>query len=262
MPQRECWNGTFYTAANTPGFGPIVSDSILGKAFMAVSNYSNSAAVYLFDETSFNLLGSIPINDLGTSGYPTNLRKIVRWGQNGIAVSAVPSSFTTKNQIYIFQSPLVKDVSSSPADLSVSLTAPATATTGTAISYVTKVTNAGPNAAIGATLAMSLDSSLIVNSFTASQGLDARQERRSLAILRGLASGASVTVTANATPANSGTMVRQRLLLLHRAPIPRSLTTRRPPAPRSPAASTVPCRRSPPFPPIWSRPVRWPSLSP
>lgn len=198
-------NGTFYTAANAQAYGPIVSDSALSKAFMAVATFSNTAAVYVFDETSFNLLGSIPVNSLGTAGYPTSFRKIVRWGQNGIAVAAVPSAFTSNNQIYIFQSPLVKDVSSTPADLSVSLTAPATSTTGTAISYVAKVKNAGPNTAVGATLASALDSSLIINSVTASQGTCSSGVTFSCD-LGGLANGASATVTVSATPTNSGTL--------------------------------------------------------
>lgn len=198
-------NGTFYTAANTQASGPIVSDSTLGRAFMAASNFSDTSAVYIFDEASFNLLGSIPVNDLGTAGYPTSFRKIVRWGQNGIAVSAVPSAFTSNNQIYIFQSPLVKDVSSTPADLSVSLTAPAAATTGTAISYVATVTNAGPNAAMGAALSVGLDPSLIINSVTASQG-SCNTAATFTCDLGGLANGASVTVTVNATPTNSGTL--------------------------------------------------------
>jgi trimeric autotransporter adhesin len=198
-------NGTFYTSTSTPANGPVVSDSTLGRAFMAATNFSSTAAVYAFDETSFNLLGSIPVNDLGTSGYPTSFRKIVRWGQNGIAVAAVPSAFTSNNQIYIFQSPLVKDVSSTPADLSISLTAPATATTGTAISYVTTVANAGPNAAVGATLSESLDPSLIINSITASQG-SCSAAAAFTCDLGGIANGASVTVTVSATPTNAGTL--------------------------------------------------------
>jgi hypothetical protein len=197
--------GTFYTAANTAANGPIVSDSTLGKAFMAVSSFSNSAAVYIYDETSFNLLGTIPVNDLGTSGYPTSFRKIVRWGQNGIAVAAVPSAFTSNNQIYIFQSPLVKDVSASPADLSVILTAPATATTGSAISYVAKVTNAGPNSAVGVALSASLDTSLILNSVTPSQG-SCTTAATFACDLGSLANGASATVTVSATPTNAGTL--------------------------------------------------------
>ena len=198
-------NGTFYSAVNTQANGPVVSDSTLGRAFMAVSSFSNTGAVYIFDETSFNLVGSIPLNDLGTAGYPTSFRKIVRWGQNGIAVAAIPSAFTSNNQIYIFQSPLVKDVSSSPADLGVWFTAPATVATGTAINYVATVTNAGPNAAVGATLSASLDPSLIVNSITASQGSCTTAATFSCD-LGGLASGAGVTVTVKATPTNSGTL--------------------------------------------------------
>jgi len=196
-------NGTFYSSNNTQANGPIVSDSSLGRAFMAVSSYTNSGAIYIFDETSFNLLGTIPISDLGTSGYPTSVRKIVRWGQNGLAVSAIPSSFTSNNQIYIFQSSLVKDLSSAPADLSTSLTAPATATTGTAVSYTAKITNAGPNAATGAAFSATLDPSLIVNSITTTQGTCTTGTTFSCD-LGGLANGASATVTVNATPTNAG----------------------------------------------------------
>lgn len=198
-------NGTFYTTGTTSANGPIVSDSTLGKAFMAVSSFSGTAAVDIFDEKSFSLLGTIPVNDLGTQGYSTSFRAIVRWGQNGIALAAIPSAFTSNNQIYIFQSPLVKDVSSTPADLSVSLGAPATAATGTAISYTAKVVNAGPNAATGATLSASLDPSLIINSVTASQG-SCTTSTTFICDLGGLANGASMTVTVSATPTNSGTL--------------------------------------------------------
>ncbi|MGA8940177.1 MAG: IPT/TIG domain-containing protein, partial [Acidobacteriaceae bacterium] len=201
-------NGTFYSTGTTQAYGPIVSDSTLGKAFVAASsqtNLYNSNAIYVFDETSFTLLGTIPVNDLGSPGYSTSFRAIVRWGQNGIALAAIPSVFTSNNQIYIFQSPLVKDVSSTPADLSISLTAPATAATGTAISYAAKVTNAGPNAAVGATLSASLDPSLIVNSVTASQG-SCTTATTFVCDIAGLGSGASVTVTVNATPTSSGTL--------------------------------------------------------
>jgi len=192
-------DGTFYTAPSTQASGPVVSDSTLGKAFMAVSSYSSSGAVYVYDETSFNLLGSIPVNGLSTAG------KIVRWGQNGVAVSEPSNVYNSTGQLYIFQSPLVKDVSSSPSDLSVALTAPATATTGTAISYTVKVTNAGPDAATGTALAGTLDPSLIINSITASQGSCTTATTFSCD-LGGLASGASATVTVNATPTDAGTL--------------------------------------------------------
>ncbi len=197
-------NGTFYSGTSTQANGPVVSDSTLGRAFVAVTSFSSTAAVYVFDESSFSLLGSIPVNDLGTQGYSTSFRKIVRWGQNGIALAAVPSAFTSNNQIYIFKSPLVKDVSSTPADLSVSLTAPAATTTGTAIGYTVKATNAGPNPAVGATLSATLDPSLILGNVTASQG-SCTATAPVLCDFGGLPSGATATVTINVTPSNAGT---------------------------------------------------------
>jgi hypothetical protein len=198
-------NGTFYSASTVAANGPVVSDSTLGMAFVAGSSYSNSATIYAFDEKSFNLVGSIPLNGLGTAGYPTNFRKIVRWGQNGLAIAAIPSAFTTNNQIYIVQSPLVKDVSSAPSDLSVSLTAPVAATTGTSVSYAVKVANAGPNDAVGTTFSLSLDPSLIINSIAATQGSCA-QGQLVTCDLGSLANGANATVTVNTTPTISGTL--------------------------------------------------------
>jgi hypothetical protein len=197
--------GTFYSSPSVQAFGPVVSDSTVGRAFIASSSFSNNGTVYVFDENSFNQIGSIPVNGLGTQGYPTSFRKIVRWGQNGLAVAAIPSAFTSNNQIYIFQTPLVKDLSSSPADVSVSLTAPATATSGTAVSWVAKVSNSGPNAAVGATLSMTLDPSLIINSVIASQGT-CNTGTMLACDLGGLANGATATVTVSATPTNSGTL--------------------------------------------------------
>ena len=198
--------GTFYNTPTVAANGPIVSDSTLGRAFMAVSSYIDSGyELFAFDETSFTQLGSIPVNDVGTNGYSTTFEKIVRWGQNGLAVSAAPSPFSSVGQIFIFQAPLVKDLSSSPADLSVSLTAPATATTGTAINWVATVNNLGPNAAQDATVALTLDSSLIINSITASQGSCGTGAAFSCD-LGSVANGGSATVTVSATPTNAATL--------------------------------------------------------
>jgi len=197
--------GTFYSSGTTQANGPVVSDSTLGRAFIAETSFTNSGEVLAFDESTFNLIGSIPVNGVGSQGYPTSFRKIVRWGQNGVALSAIPSAFSSTNQIFIFQSPLVKDLSSSPSDLSVSLTAPSTATTGTAIKWVATVNNAGPNSAVGAALAINLDPSLIIGSVTASQG-SCGTGTTLTCDLGSLASGATVTVTVSATPTNSGTL--------------------------------------------------------
>ncbi len=201
-------NGTFYSTGATVANGPIVSDSTLGKAFVALSSFFNSndgTAIYVFDESNFSNVGTIPVNALGPQGYPTSFGKIVRWGQNGIAVTASPNSFTTNNQIYIFQSSLVKDVSSSPADLAVTLTEPMTAATGTAASYTVSVLNNGPKAATGVAIAVALDPSLIINSVTASQGTCTKANTFTCD-LGGLANGATATVTVSATPTSAGTL--------------------------------------------------------
>ncbi len=195
--------GTLYSSASVAASGPVVSDSTLGTAFVGETSFSNNGQVLAFNESTFTSAGSIPVNGVGTSGYSTAFQKIVRWGQDGIALSAAPSAFTTQNQIFIFQSPVVKDLSSSPADLSVSLNAPSTATTGTSISWVATVSNQGPNPANGATLAMNLDSSLIINSLTPSQG-SCGTGATFTCDLGSLANGASATVTVNATPTNAG----------------------------------------------------------
>jgi hypothetical protein len=197
--------GTFYSSTSTPATGPIVSDSTLGRAFVGTTSFSSSAQVLAFNETTFNPTGSIPVNGVGVQGYPTNFQKIVRWGQNGIALSAAASAFASVNQIYIFQTPLVEDLSASPADLSVTLTAPATATTGATVSWVAKITNSGPDQAQGVALTMNLDSSLIINSVTPSQGT-CGTGTEFVCDLGSLANGASATVTVSATPSTSGTL--------------------------------------------------------
>jgi trimeric autotransporter adhesin len=197
--------GTFYTDPTTPASGPVVSDSTLGLAFVGYTNYSGGAQVLSFNESNFNAIGSIPVNGVGEDGYPSNFQKIVRWGQNGLALSAQASGYSGVNQIFIFQTPLVADLSSSPADLAVTLTAPSTATTGTAISWVATLSNNGPNPASGAAVTMNLDSSLIINSITPSQG-SCGTGAQFTCDLGSLANGASATVKVSATPSTSGTL--------------------------------------------------------
>ncbi len=198
--------GTFYNADNTVATGAIVSDSTLGRAFVASSNFSsNSNQIMSYDESSFNLLGQIQVNGVGESGYGSTFQRIVRWGQNGLALLPNPGPFTTQSQIFILQSPLVKDVSSSPADLSVTLTAPSTATTGTSVSWVATVKNVGPNTADGATVAMTLDPSLVIGSVNASTGSCGTGTSFNCN-LGALASGTSATVTVNATPTQAGSL--------------------------------------------------------
>lgn len=198
--------GTFYSGASTPAAGPIVSDSTLGRAFVVTpsSNGSSSNTVLTFNEPTFNLLGSIVVNGAGESGYGSTVEKIVRWGQNGLAFTATFGPSNTQ-ELFIFQSPLVQDLSSAQADLSVALSAPSTATTGTSVSWVATVKNLGPNSSEGATLAIALDPSLVINSVSAMTGTCGTGPTFRCAVGT-LASGASVTITVAATPTQAGTL--------------------------------------------------------
>ncbi|MBS1803976.1 MAG: transcription factor [Acidobacteria bacterium] len=198
--------GTFYSTATTPAYGPVVSDPSLGRAFIGVNNSSTSISEVLgFNESTFNGTGTIPVNAVGTQGYPTTFSKIVRWGQNGLAVSAAASAGTATNQIFIFQSPIVADLSSSPADVAISMTAPSAAATGSAISWTTKVTNKGPNQATGVVLAFNLDSTAIIASTTSTVG-SCGSGSVFACDLGTLASGASATVIVKATPSEAGAL--------------------------------------------------------
>jgi hypothetical protein len=190
--------GTFYTSPNSPASGPIASDATIGRAFVASTSFAGNPGILAFSESTFNPTGTIAVNGIVNTVYPYSFEKIARWGQDGIAVN-------TQTQIFLFQSPVVKDLSASPADMSVDLAAPSTATTGTAISYVATVSNGGPNQANGITLALTLDSSLIINSVTASQGA-CNSGATFTCDLGNLASGATATVTISATPSTSGTI--------------------------------------------------------
>jgi uncharacterized repeat protein (TIGR01451 family) len=132
------------------------------------------------------------------NGIGGNFLEIVRWGQNGLALN-------TSAQIYVLQSPVVKDLSSSPADLSVSLSAPQSATTGEAITYTATIQNQGPNAAQGIDFVSSLPDSVILNSVTPSAGTCGSGSEVSCD-LGSLNSGASATVSFNITPTTSGSI--------------------------------------------------------
>lgn len=183
---------------NTPvvAAGPIVSDSTLGRAWVVPSSFSvNTNQILAFDETTFNPVGSLPVTGVGS--YPTNTgtaaaADLIRWGQDGLA-------FHTPSQLYVLQGPIVKDISTSPADLSVSVQAPATATTGTAFSYTVQVANLGQNSAAGVTLTTVLPASAIDGTYTSSQGACSGGGVL-YCDLGSIANGSAATVTISITP--------------------------------------------------------------
>jgi trimeric autotransporter adhesin len=195
--------GQFSTAStsgnpSTPvaAVGPVVSDSTLGRAWVV-----NSNQILAFDETTFNPTGSIPVTGVGS--YPSSSfnnvpADLIRWGQNGLA-------FHTASQLYVLQSPIVKDISTSPADLSVSVQAPAIATTGTAFSYTVQVANLGQSSAAGVTLTTVLPASVVGGTYSSSQGT-CSGDGVLYCSLGAIANGGSASVTISITPTVAGSL--------------------------------------------------------
>jgi hypothetical protein len=184
--------------------GPIVSDSTLGRAWIVpTSSLVNTGQILAFDESTFNPAGSVPVTGIGSypSGGSVNSAPadLIRWGENGLA-------FHTASQLYVLQGPIVKDVSSLPADLAVSIQAPATASTGIAFSYTVQVANLGQNTAQGVTLNTVLPGTAINGTVTPSQGTCSGDTVLDCD-LGTIANGGSASVTISITPGVSGALV-------------------------------------------------------
>jgi uncharacterized repeat protein (TIGR01451 family) len=192
------------SSTNTPVavVGPIVSDSTLGRAWIVPSSVLvNTSQLLAFDESTFNPVGSIPVTGIGSypsGSFNSNPADLIRWGQNGLA-------FHTPSQLYVLHGPIVKDTSSSPADLAVSIQAPATASTGTAFTYTVQVANLGQSSAQGATLNTVLPASVINGTVTPSQGT-CSGDSVLICDLGTIANGSSASVTISITPTASGTL--------------------------------------------------------
>jgi uncharacterized repeat protein (TIGR01451 family) len=182
--------------------GPIVSDSTLNRAWILPSSYLYYGPFQLlsFDETTFDPVDSISVAGVGsTVSSGTNTpADLIRWGQDGLA-------FHTANQLYVLQGPIVKDTSSSPADLAVTVQAPATETTGATLTYTVQVQNLGPDSAQGVTLQGILPGSVIFGSISSSQG-SCNGSGEFYCDLGSIASGSSATVTVAVTPTVSGAL--------------------------------------------------------
>lgn len=192
-----------YSSTPVAADGPVVSDSTLNRAWVAPSNYSSTGQVIGYDETTFNPVTSVPLTglnivDTATSVIGGSPEDLIRWGQNGLALH-------TTDELYILHGAVVKDTSSSPADLQVTAQVPSAVTTGTAFTYQLTVTNLGPNAATGAVLTTRLPDALIYGSASASQG-SCTGNGSLYCDLGAINNGASATVTITATPSAAGTV--------------------------------------------------------
>jgi len=155
--------GVFSVGQNQNANGPEVPDSSIGKAFVLLNpNFGPTLQVNAYDISTFVLDGSLPAVNVNSYGPPSPA-SLARWGQDGLA-------FSNGSQLYILHSALVRDLSSSLADLSVTASASAAATTGTSLTYSLTVTNAGPATATPATLTDDIPDGSVFQSATSTQG--------------------------------------------------------------------------------------------
>lgn len=201
--------GTFYTTGTTVATGPMVSDSSLGKNFILLGtgsyyNYSSTPVTpkiqaYLESDLTQVSSGALQVSGAvagtkfgaGNSSAtavngPNPIDTLVRWGSNGLA-------FRAANGIFSVRSNIVRDLSTTNADLQVALNAPATGTPGTTYTATATVTNNGPSTANAVAFAETLPANASVVSFKPSQGQCTAGATISCN-LGNLNSGASVTV--------------------------------------------------------------------
>ena len=190
--------GVFSVTPNQNANGSVAPDSTIGEAFVLVNpNLGNGYEVNAYDLSTFNLKGSIPV--AGVNSFLTNPGSLTRWGQNGVA-------FTSGTQVYILTSPLVRDLSTTLADISVTaVNPPASGTTGTNLTYSLQIANAGPSAATPITFINNLPNGSEFQSATTSQGT-CNGGAVVYCDLGTLNSGASATVQIRLTPLAAGTL--------------------------------------------------------
>lgn len=189
--------GVFSCAPSQNATGLVAPDSALGEAFVLLDGCSQQAyQIDAFDLSTFNSKGSI---SAGAASSSVQFRySLTRWGQDGLA-------FGTGSQVYVLRSPVVRDLSTSLADLNVAASAPASGTTGTNLTFNLTVGNAGPVGATPATVLDNIPNGSTLQSVTASQGSCSGG-----AVVRcdlgNLASGNSATVQITVTPLLPGTL--------------------------------------------------------
>ena len=189
--------GVFSVSQGQNAYGPVAPDSSIGEGFVVTNpNFGAAYQINTYDLLTFILKGSIPVSV--TNGSTGQVTALTRWGQDGLA-------FTTGSQVYILRSPLVRDLSSSLADLSISANVPAFGTTGTNLNYSLTVKNAGPVTASRATLIDDLPSGSTLQSVSASQG-SCSFGAELVCDLGVLNAGSSGTVQFTVTPLTPGTL--------------------------------------------------------
>jgi len=196
--------GAFYINSQQQASGPVAPDSTVGRAYLLYSsNASSTRQINAYDLKTFVLKGSDPIGEVST-GYSSTPAALVRWGSDGLAYIDT-NSFAESGQLYILHSKLVRDLSKQPADLSISAKAPATAVTGSTLTYTLTATNGGPYTAPEVVLIDTVPFGTVLQSVNASQGSCSGTDviRCDLGTI---AISASATVTVNVIPLTARTL--------------------------------------------------------
>lgn len=190
--------GVFSVSSTQQANGPVAVDSVLGRAFVLVNpNYSGSYQINAYNTATYTATGNLPVGSGTNFIYSSGLPKVLRWGQDGLV-------YKIGNQIFVGHTTLVRDLSASIADLSVSASAPATAATGADVTYNVTIANQGPVTASPAVLLAYVPSGTVLKSATSSQGTCT-----GVSVVRcdlgDLAASASATVQVVATMLSPGT---------------------------------------------------------
>ncbi|HWG18483.1 MAG TPA: IPT/TIG domain-containing protein [Acidobacteriaceae bacterium] len=197
--------GTLYLTGTTAAQGATLADATLGKIFVLDTApatggvYASSTQIQIFNLSNYTSTGvTIPINVSSTSGYPANYpTRLTRWGANGLVLH-------TGTGIFSIQSNSVADLSSTTADLSVTITTGGSTTTGGNTTFVAKVTNNGP--ATATDIVLTAQAPLTGTLLSATPAAGSCSTATGIACSLGnLASGASDTVTFTVFQTNSGT---------------------------------------------------------
>ncbi len=185
--------GTFYNSGSTVASGPTFADTTLAKVFILDNTTPYSYGAYnqiqVFNTGNYTqtTTGVIPISINASAVSSVYANHLTRWGTNGLAVR-------TSSGIYSVRSNLVKDLSSTSADLGLTLSATGSNTTGSNTTYTATITNAGPSASTNIAFNAFLPASGVLVSAQPSAGACSTSTGVSCN-LGGLASGASTTVT-------------------------------------------------------------------
>jgi hypothetical protein len=200
--------GTLYQTGTVAAAGPTTYDSALGKIFVLDNNsgyccYSNITQIQVFKGTDYTATGdvipfTIPYNLYDSTGLNTYLNpsRLTRWGSNGLAVRTAIGVFSLRSN-------LVKDLSTTVADLGVTATATGGTATGTSTTYTFKVKNSGPSTAKDVALSVQTPSIGVFTGATTTAGTCSTQTAG--CSLGDIANGTTVTVAVTVLETSAGT---------------------------------------------------------